>query len=203
MHIYILDECGGTVILTRNSTLSISGIASFLRNQAAAPGQSTAGCFGGALAARYQSNLTFEKSSFTTFLENSASYEGGAVHISGSNLMMHGMALFESNTASDGEGAQGGAVAIRNPLAVINGNGTSITFRNNTSSGYGGAINTEDCYYDLGYNQCIVELRDILFEGNTAKLGGGAIMALSATINLIGTIHFFPKFSSAGRSNEF
>ena len=167
---------GGTAIsVAHRSTLVISGIASFVRNQAnASTGPHVSMPFrvigstpdininGGAIYASYQSRVIFEETSNISFIENSATSDGGAMYIYNSNLIICGRVLFEKNFAS----GDGGAIAIVGGV-ILAVNNHNIIFRNNTSPSSGGAISS---------TSASVELRNILFERNTA-LYGGAVSA--------------------------
>ena len=180
---------GGAAIFTCNSTLIISGKATFVCNRAIG---------GGAIHATFQSRISFEESSTilftensaTSFIENSATSFGGAISIDGSNLTMYGIVLFERNSAGYG----GGAIAIYSSgvgiQPMINCNGRSITFRNNTAGRYGGAI-----YASNGAN---IELRDILFKRNTAVMDGGAVYVDDSSINMTGTLHLVQNSAQQG-----
>ena len=169
---------GAAILVTDNSTLIISGIASFVRNRALAIN-------GGAMYATRGSRITFEESSNISFTENSTTSFGGAISIEDSNLTIYGRALFERNSAGD----SGGAIAITGQGIQINCSGRSIIFRNNTSNGGGGAI--------IASRGASVELRDILFERNTAS-DGGAVYVFVSSIKMTGALNLVQNSAQWG-----
>ena len=172
------DYTGGAAIFTQISTIFISGVASFTRNQAIAPMGSSIN--GGAIRAVGLSRVILNESSNVSFIENSAT-SGGALSIENSNLTMYGRVLFERNSAVYGGGAII-AISERDMITTITCSGRNIIFRNNTSYRNGGAIHAAS-----GTN---VELKDILFERNVAMIGGGAIYVVDSSIKMTGTLHF-------------
>ena len=155
------------------------------------------GIYGGAMYATFGSGITFEESSNITFTDNSATL-GGAIFIEDSNLTMYGRVLFERNTAC----YYGGAITIfdyrgRQNDIMINCSGRSITFRNYTGR-YGGAI-----YASSSAESLNVELKDILFERNTAVIDGGAVYVGGSSINMTGTLNFIQNSAQRGGAMAF
>ena len=183
------DIYGGVAVyITDNSTFFISGIASFIRNRG------ITSINGGAMYATHGSRITFEESSNITFTDNSATISGGAIFMEDSNLTMYGRVLFERNSA----GYYGGAITIFEEESrqnnMINCSGISIILRNN-SGRYGGAI-----YASNGAN---IELRDILFERNTAVNDGGAVYVIDSSVNMAGTVRLVQNSALRGGAMAF
>ena len=173
-----LQNNGGAAINTETSTLFISGIASFIRNQAVNEG---------AIKATNQARIVFEVSSIVSFIENSATNNGGAIHIEDSNLTMHGEAIFKRNYAA----LSGGAITIIRQ-GMLNCSGRSVIFQNNSCFISGGAIYSTAYSYAtscISDYSIVVELRDILFERNVAR-EGGAVCALDCFISMTGNMNF-------------
>ena len=103
-------------VLCASSILSFHGSVLFQGNKAF----SLYGGLGGGIVAQSNSLLTFEASSSVVFTENSATFLGGAIVISGSRLEVLGNALFDSNYARYGGGALRGG-----PSSMISFNSSS------------------------------------------------------------------------------
>ena len=147
----------GGAIFCESSVLSFRSSILFQHNRAV----SLLGAQGGGIFAWSNSVLTFEASSSVVFTENSAIFLGGAIVISGSELVVRGKALFDSNFAGIGGGALRGEA---NSRILCNNSKERIVFRNNyVSDGPGGAI------FTFASN---LNLEGILFEGNMARVGG-------------------------------
>ena len=158
------DFTGGAAIFSDNSTLFISGVASFVGNRVIAPIMiSNIDVTGGAIYACDQSTLVFEESSDTLFIQNFATYHGGAVSLIDSNLTMYGRAFFETNSA----GMEGGAIYSLN--SVINMTGRVVF--NQNSAQWGG----EMAFSGSSSKLRLIEPLAVNFVENSAILGGGVI----------------------------
>ena len=160
--IYRIYPKGGA-IYSYNSSVSFSGSAWFQHNQATGSPYFTPTYYAsdGAISLS-SSTLTFQSSSETVFLENTAVFVGGVMSVFSSELIMQGKALFERNIA----GQAGSAIKGGNNSRIFCWGRNNITFRSNYVShwlGYGGAIDATSTN---------VELQKISFEGNIAGFGG-------------------------------
>ena len=147
----------GGAILCYSSVLSFSGSSLFQHNRAGDPHIiiQYVGVGGGLML--QGSSLIFEESSSTVFTGNIAEYQGGALLLLSSELIIHGRALYEAKIAHSGG-------AILGSSSNVYCNGVSIIFRNNLANyGFGGAISTYSSE---------VELEGVSFEGNMAQNGG-------------------------------
>ena len=105
------------------------------------------------------------------FRNNSAGSQGGAIlSYADSPLLLFGGVLFEGNAAL---GSNGGAISTSGPITSYNN-----SFVGNTAKYSGGAI--YQTYANADGIIHIVELRDTLFEGNTANKGGAITLTSSA-----------------------
>ena len=152
----------GGAIYSESSDLSFNSSVLFQRNTATTI---FGAANGGGILATLSSKLTFAVSSSVVFAENSASFVGGAISVSGSELTIHGSALFEGNSAGAGGGALRGEPNSR--ILCRGGGGKNIIFRDNYASNgilaSGGAIYTQSSF---------LELEGISFQGNMAGSGG-------------------------------
>ena len=151
-------EPWGGAIICDSSTIVFSGSSLFQHNHTGIHYLKYLG-IGGGIMLISACSLTFAESSSTIFRENTAEYLGGFLFLHSSKLIIHGRALFEANIGRYGGGA------IHAILSTIYCNGKSIIFRNNfaNDNGLGGGIET------FSSN---VELKEVLFEGNMADVGG-------------------------------
>ena len=177
----------GGAIYCNNSTLSFSGTAIFLLNQATGPAGSflaNFGAIGGAIMAISSSTLTFETTSDLLFTENTATFRGGAMSATASEVSILGKALFEENIARQSGGAIEGDDNSR-----IYCSGWNIRFQNNLVAdklGSGGAI------YSYSSD---VELKKVQFKQNAAGFGG-AIYCSQCSYLCISTCEFMNNTAS-------
>ena len=153
---------------------------------------------GGAILALSLSKLTFGVSSNTTFTGNRAAYEGGALSVYNSELVIEGGVLFERNFALQRGGAiyasssdvklekvhfernvamYGGAVNCNNSNVSI----MSSKFIRNPSFNYAGAVY-------IAYSTVVFDKQNI-FEENHANYAG-AIMVFSSRATFYGENRF-------------
>ena len=132
---------------------------------------------GGAIASYLCSTILFRENSNSTtrFSNNSASYEGGAMHLSDySNIYFNGTSttMFSNNSANY---HYGGAIHLSD-YSNIYFNGKSTTMFNNNSANYyyGGAIYLSD-YSNIYFNG----KSTTMFSNNSANYYGGAIMSIN------------------------
>ena len=124
----------------------------------------------------------------TTFEGNSSGNFGGAISTTAANIEING-ATFENNSSTNAGGALD---FFSNTTAVI----TDSVFLNNSSAIFSaGAINSDGDGDGTG-NTLIIN--NSVFEGNTARLSGGAIETSETTLIVDGS--FFDK-NIAGRDN--
>ena len=162
---------GGGAIYCTDSVMSFTGSALFHHNRVASRNK-LAG-YGGAIASS-SCTLTFGSVSNVSFSENTANLIGGAMLLSDSNLTIDGRARFGSNVA----GLAGGALGVLSLFSEswMYCSGRSIVFQNNRLSSMSLGNETGGAMYvmrsPLSQAISIVELEGILFEGNTAAIGG-------------------------------
>ncbi|CAN0412480.1 unnamed protein product, partial [Pylaiella littoralis] len=171
----------GGALYTHQSNVSWSAETSFLSN--------SANSSGGALYT-YQSNVSW--SAETSFSDNSANgIIGGAMHVSESNVSWAGETIFSGNAADNSGGALGASwsYVFWSGETIFSGNAADsyggtldtlwsnvfwsgdTTFSNNTAAGLGGCSFLDKFYgADVGITPGPVH-----FEGNTAKISGGAL----------------------------
>ena len=148
----------GGAIFCQRSLLSFSSSALFKRNFAGDFNTVRLGQ-GGGIFARLNCILIFEESSSTIFTKHISGL-GGAISISGTELIMEGKVLLDSNLSLEGGGALN---AGENSNILCNSSKEQILFRNNNCSTTGGAIYT---------HLSIANLKGVLFEQNMARQGG-------------------------------
>lgn len=162
-------RAGGAIEdVSGNSTTTIIANATFIGNTVGnAPGN------GGAIHITGNGNMAIEAS---TFNNNTASAEGGALW-NGSGNMNVGSTNFNANTASGNDPDQGGG-AIYNLSGVLTLNNSNFANNNaNGTSGSGGAI-----LNDIGATLLIDTAS---FEGNISNRAGGAIEDNSRSATLV------------------
>lgn len=174
-----------------NGTLLLSGSAMEIRDENVFRGNYGQG-YGGAIFANNGSELTINRSAF---IENNASYHGGAISQWGGKLTLNGT-IFEKNEAyGNSNQGVGGAIAIdgRNLVAYNWGEYTERTelvingavFTNNTAAYQGGALfigfhGFEASEVSDEKDRIFVYINRAEFTGNEVKSGyraaaGGAI----------------------------
>ena len=143
-----------------------------------------------------------DSASKITFSNNSAKNIGGALSIQTSVNFSTGSFYFDSNklTASYTTGNYGGG-AIDTPHLSIQ-NAMEVSFTNNQSLHYGGAINiTTDWNSSNPGSPSKIEAEKIVFDSNTASGWGGAVHSLDS-IDIVGNkISFTNNESLSGYSS--
>ena len=182
----ILGPTMGGAIYCESSFLSFCGSVLLQHNQVIGSDYSDIYGIaqGGAVFAQAGSILTFEESSNVVLTHNLATFMAGAIYILGSELTIHGKALFEENYARISAGA---LMGISNSTIFCNGrSGKRIIFRNNsignatTLIAHGGAISSQSSF---------VKLEGILFENNMGG-DGGAIHSTDFFLHIL-TCQFY------------
>jgi hypothetical protein len=113
----------------------------------------------------------------TTFSNNSATFDGGAISNSGSTTMTQ--ALFTGNQAAGPvEGTPMGGAFYNNGTATI----TESTFFGNTTSGDGGAIENPNYFNSLTLNDDTISGNSATFSGSGLDLGEGVSPTINNTI---------------------
>ena len=155
----------GSAVYIKNGDAVMTGDATFENNK-------TTMYNGGAMYVE-SAKLTIEKASFKN---NSAADFGGAIIGQTADITINQEANFEGNHA---DGGGGGAICsyYKNKLTINN-----ATFRNNYAlssgwSGRGGALFVYQGGAPTG-TKC-VQINGATFEGNKAKVGGGAVFIMN------------------------
>ncbi|CAD7697722.1 unnamed protein product [Ostreobium quekettii] len=126
---------------------------------------------GGALIVE---RLTDVRVSGSNFERNIANHAGGAIYVSDVETTEVSDCSFTDNEARTEDGlqtreAQGGALYIELTPQGFKFNIKDCNFTNN-SAGYGGAI------HYVGQTAAVLDVMDVIFEGNRATIGGGAML---------------------------
>jgi predicted outer membrane repeat protein len=230
------DSAGGAIYnnLSSSATLTVNN-SSFKLNSTSATGEGGAiynkgGNFkiansefqenssnnGGALHAANGNNgsgkITVEKSSFK---QNSAGNDGGAIYNDSSNLDIE-HSQFKYNSAQGNGGAvysAGGELKIKTGIfegnkavnggaIYVSGSGENVitngTFANNSATGRGGAIYLDNSTMTLTTHNSAYGLA---FSGNADSTGSNSIhLAGASVLNLSGQISFYDKISGEAGS---
>ena len=159
--------------------------------------------YGGAIAADRRATLTVVNS---TFKNNTADTEGGALYLVGESVTTVTGSVFESNAIVGTNGTHGGAIVVRSSYLTVRdsdfigntslANGGAIyvsyqssrpinskviisdcTFTSNASEGSGGALYATRQAVEEEWR--VLDIRDTAFEENTAGGHGGALYITS------------------------
>ncbi|MDR2772791.1 MAG: hypothetical protein LBB93_04925, partial [Elusimicrobiota bacterium] len=112
--------------------------------------------------------------SFITFSSNTSTADlGGAINMEHwAKLLIDGGKVIFSNNKTSGDGVTGGALAAKG--STINFINTEVTFNNNESGSFGGALDLKRGDSTIG-SYGSFENSKVTFIGNTTKLHGGAV----------------------------
>ncbi|MCQ2582088.1 MAG: hypothetical protein MJ170_03885 [Alphaproteobacteria bacterium] len=142
--------------------------------------ENNAEVFGGGLIISGAADIIADKGS-VVFDHNTAPL-GGAIGIQSNtkldrlNLVaLNNDIVFKNNIAENDYG--GGAMFVQNGQVDIIANGGTVKFEKNSTTGFGGAILGMDYVPESISNEINIfaENNDVMFSGNTAEIGGGAI----------------------------
>jgi predicted outer membrane repeat protein len=107
---------------------------------------------------------------------NNTAKSGGAVYGNGSAVRMEGLVQFTNNSAVDSGGALFVSQATSvNILGGMLGSSVGVQFTTNYAGSYGGAV------FIVGERSRLSASNMVKFEGNTAVLTGGAMVAGGST----------------------
>ena len=132
-------------------------------------------------------NSTVELINWAEFVNNTAVQNGGAINMLHGSMNMLGVAWFSKNTAQIG----GGAIVV-NRIKTFNISGNATFKRNKAING--GAV----LIYDTTSALQLMSSTVLLFDGNSAKLGGAMFVLKSRNFNLTGTIVFSGNSAVSG-----
>ncbi|CAM9324236.1 unnamed protein product, partial [Sphacelaria rigidula] len=161
---------GGAISVMR-SNVSFDGETVCRRN--------SAGLEGGCVAATEGSLLAFAGKS--TFDENVASSDGGAVYVHESEAVFTGSNYFYNNTAGDSGGA---VLAFDGTLAFFGDRSSAVFFNNTAVLLFGGALSFE------GKLSMTLEVESCVFANNRAPTGGAVYLAGRASDSVISGVRF-------------
>ena len=190
---------GGAISMTKaNITIADNSFSVFLGNHAINDG-------GAIFSSRHVSIA-----GSVQFINNSADYDGGAIHFDGNVIITDNAqdVVFQGNHAR----YIGGAIYSRQHVNIAG----SVQFINN-SAGYGGAIdssyggkvtisdnarvvfqsNRADYGGAIASNGVIINATQANFQGNQAESAGGAIVVFS-NVELAGSVQFFNNTALLG-----